>query len=136
MQNLHLTYFWLVLHRTKVRWRFHKNLWPSQNIWTLQTSELLRTIALLYDSLPVSAYKPVRLKFQPLYNYCNKSQNIRTICCKLLYFEKLRFCPIFMKFLNDTFDFLNAQPFNDLVWYFLVSMIIVFCSNFWWSDFS
>ena len=28
-------YFWLALHRTKVRWRFHKILWPSQNIWTL-----------------------------------------------------------------------------------------------------
>ena len=28
-------HFWLALHRTKVRWRFHKILWPSQNIWTL-----------------------------------------------------------------------------------------------------
>ena len=28
-------YFWLALHRTKVRWRFCKILWPSQNIWTL-----------------------------------------------------------------------------------------------------
>ena len=28
-------YFWLALHRTKVRWRFRKILWPSQNIWTL-----------------------------------------------------------------------------------------------------
>ena len=27
---------WLALHRTKVRWRFCKILWPSQNIWTLQ----------------------------------------------------------------------------------------------------
>ena len=27
--------FWLALHRTKVRWRFPKLLWPSQNIWTL-----------------------------------------------------------------------------------------------------
>ena len=27
--------FWLALHRTKVRWRFSKILWPSQNIWTL-----------------------------------------------------------------------------------------------------
>ena len=29
------TYFWLALHRTKVRWKFCKILWPSQNIWTL-----------------------------------------------------------------------------------------------------
>ena len=28
-------YFWLALHRTKVRWGFRKILWPSQNIWTL-----------------------------------------------------------------------------------------------------
>ena len=28
-------YFWLALHWTKVRWRFRKILWPSQNIWTL-----------------------------------------------------------------------------------------------------
>ena len=28
-------HFWLALHRTKVRWRFRKILWPSQNIWTL-----------------------------------------------------------------------------------------------------
>ena len=27
--------FWLALHRTKVRRRFCKILWPSQNIWTL-----------------------------------------------------------------------------------------------------
>ena len=36
--NLHLTfdlYFWQALHRTKVRWRFHKILWPSQNKWTV-----------------------------------------------------------------------------------------------------
>ena len=25
----------LIGHRTKVRWRFRKILWPSQNIWTL-----------------------------------------------------------------------------------------------------
>ena len=30
-----LLYFWLALHRTKVRWRFRKILRPSQNIWTL-----------------------------------------------------------------------------------------------------
>ena len=28
-------YFWLAVQRTKVRWRFHKILWASQNIWTL-----------------------------------------------------------------------------------------------------
>ena len=28
-------YFWLPLHRTQVRWRLRKILWPSQNVWTL-----------------------------------------------------------------------------------------------------
>jgi hypothetical protein len=36
-------YFWLALHRTKVRWRFDKFLWPSQNIWT--TEKFLRNIS-------------------------------------------------------------------------------------------
>ena len=36
LRNLHLTFDWLYsLHRTKVRWRFRKISWPSQNIWTL-----------------------------------------------------------------------------------------------------
>ena len=30
-----ISYFWLVLLTTKVRWRFCKILWPSQDIWTL-----------------------------------------------------------------------------------------------------
>ena len=34
-------YLWLELHRTKVRWRFRKFLWPSQNIWTLQNVKVL-----------------------------------------------------------------------------------------------
>ena len=35
MRNIPGPYFWLALHRTKVRWRFRKFLWPSQNIWIL-----------------------------------------------------------------------------------------------------
>ena len=31
---------WLALHRTKVRWRFRKILWPSQNIWALAHYDL------------------------------------------------------------------------------------------------
>ena len=34
-------YFWLALHRTKVRGRFCKILWPSQNIWTLVIYEIV-----------------------------------------------------------------------------------------------
>ena len=33
-------YFWLVLHRTKVRWMFRKILWPSQNTWTLWAKKM------------------------------------------------------------------------------------------------
>ena len=36
LRNRHLTFDWHYLHRTKVRWRFRKILWPSQNIWTLK----------------------------------------------------------------------------------------------------
>ena len=35
LRNLHLTFDWHYISRTKVRWRFRKILWPSQNIWTL-----------------------------------------------------------------------------------------------------
>ena len=31
----HPPYIWLTLHRTKVRWRFRRILWPFQNKWTL-----------------------------------------------------------------------------------------------------
>ena len=37
-------YFWLALHRTKVRWRFLKILWPSQNIWTLFFNEIFHKL--------------------------------------------------------------------------------------------
>ena len=33
--------FWLALHRTKVRWKFCKILWPSQNVWTLTCASLV-----------------------------------------------------------------------------------------------
>ena len=36
--------FWLALHRTKVRWRFRKISWPSQNIWTLHRIFLWRKL--------------------------------------------------------------------------------------------
>ena len=29
------TLLWLAMHRAKIRWRFRKIFWPSQNIWTL-----------------------------------------------------------------------------------------------------
>ena len=32
---------WLALHRTKVRWRFRKILWPSQNIFNQILTELI-----------------------------------------------------------------------------------------------
>ena len=35
LRNLHLTFEWHYTCRTKLRWRFRKILWPSQNIWTL-----------------------------------------------------------------------------------------------------
>ena len=35
--------FWLAMHGTKVRWRFPKILWPSQNIWILTGSSNVNT---------------------------------------------------------------------------------------------
>ena len=37
-------YFWLALRRTKVRWRFCKIVWPSQDIWTLAQFQLERSL--------------------------------------------------------------------------------------------
>ena len=36
-------YFWLQYIQSKVRWRFHKILWLSQNIWNLTMSSILTT---------------------------------------------------------------------------------------------
>ena len=36
LQNLHRRFVWLALHRTNLRRRFRKILWPSQNISTLK----------------------------------------------------------------------------------------------------
>ena len=43
-------YFWL--HRTKVRWRFGKILWPSQNIWTLLWYKLCKIAFEIKTPLP------------------------------------------------------------------------------------
>ena len=32
------TLFWLYVVPVKISWRFHKILWPSQNIWTIKIS--------------------------------------------------------------------------------------------------
>ena len=41
-------YFWLPLHRTKVRWRSRKILWPSQNTWTIQnTKQIIQALCSL-----------------------------------------------------------------------------------------
>ena len=37
LRNLHRRFDQYILHRTNLRWRFRKILWPSQNIWTLYT---------------------------------------------------------------------------------------------------
>ena len=34
-------YFWLQYIQSKVKWRFLKILWPSQNIWTLTPKNIL-----------------------------------------------------------------------------------------------
>ena len=36
-------YFWLQYTQSRVRWRFRKILWPSQNIWTLSSGKQMTT---------------------------------------------------------------------------------------------
>ena len=43
---------WLAVHRTNNWWRFHKILWPSQNIWTLNNRNYL--IPLWYNRFAVN----------------------------------------------------------------------------------
>ena len=45
LQNFgkHSPCIWLALRRTEVRWRFHKILWPSQNIWTLKGDKISKS---------------------------------------------------------------------------------------------
>ena len=46
----------LAIHRTKVRLRFHKTLWPSQNIWTLTYHKAtMRSRTSLMSLTPVSS---------------------------------------------------------------------------------
>ena len=45
LRNLHLTFDWHYLHRTKERWGFRKILWPSQNIWTLTNYQKLQVLS-------------------------------------------------------------------------------------------
>ena len=46
-------FFWLALRRKKVRWRFRKILWLSQNIWTLNVNEwkIISWYLIPYDTL-------------------------------------------------------------------------------------
>ena len=53
LRNLHLTFD----YSQKVRWRFHKILWPSQNIWTLMYLAKIR-----------SQYVPPALMFEEFYH--------------------------------------------------------------------
>ena len=65
-------YFWLELHRTKVRGRFRKILWPSQNIWTLQNQrDFVPSLDLKEDSM---------LKMSPILGiqFSNKAVTIFT----------------------------------------------------------
>ena len=47
-------YFWMCLLWSKVRWRFRKILWPSQNIWTLNITMIL----VLSIIVGIPPYKP------------------------------------------------------------------------------
>ena len=50
-RNLHLTFDFL---QSKVRWRFHKILWPYQKIWTLNIIYLVKSGATAFFKVSVS----------------------------------------------------------------------------------
>ena len=54
LRNLHRRFDWHYLHRTNLRWRFRKILWPSQNIWTLKVWS--------YDFLFAVFFSPLKYK--------------------------------------------------------------------------
>ena len=54
-------YFWLQYIQSKVRGRFHKNLWPSQNIWTLWSVLTEISVSLSTENFCVKQMKQANL---------------------------------------------------------------------------
>ena len=85
-------YFWL--HRTKVRWRFRKILWPSQNIWALlviDRSDLECQVISNVDNLFWLAKKMLNTKLVFVHWTVNRKNETNVIknCSKEICFIKL-----------------------------------------------
>ena len=58
-------YFWLQCIQSKVSWRFLKNLWPSQNIWSLTTSISLSYTYKFAAICCISRHWRVQMYYEP-----------------------------------------------------------------------
>ena len=92
-------YFWLALHRTKVRWRFRKILWPSQNTWTLT------------EIIVISLFSPQGSKKRKHWWMNLNFDNWLMLCCLLPNLKKNIF-------------FYNIQQFFNFSQYPLLSIFI------------
>ena len=66
------SYFCLQYIQTKVRWRFRKILWPSQNIWTLCNCKQAK----IQDNLKVSFLSLVRISWTNESNFVHPKSNL------------------------------------------------------------
>ena len=96
-------YIWPLLHRTTLRWRFHKNLWPSQNIWTLLTFCKIININTIYNHCATTTKRiPIYGRFS-CYNFS------LSIFCPLVKFNNQGKIPISF----SCFQLTNILFFSD-----------------------
>ena len=81
-------YFCLQYIQTRVRWRFHKNLWPSQNIWTLWS--VLTEISV---SLSTENFCAKQMKQANLYLTYNAQAEIRIL--NFIYCQFMKYTYLF-----------------------------------------
>ena len=110
-------YFWLALHRTKVRWRFCIMLWPSQNIWTLFSADLEVSQKIMTFALCISQVNSSIIILLELNSFSSKNSQgpLFSWCCYSLDArKKIRnfFCWFFGKFKDITISFWNFVTFR------------------------
>ena len=79
-------YFWQQYIQSKVRWRFCKNLWPSQNIWTLKDVDFSKGSAKVRQRV----FRWSR--FKTLLPYTHTQQCISNLTDALFYSFRISLC--------------------------------------------
>ena len=93
-------YIWPLLHRTHLRWRFHKTLWPSQNI-----NQIVVCIIAFLNNW----WKPT-LKPNIVVIYVSKLYIIRFAC---FHFHYGQICPILYKHNEGSF-YISRLKMKDI----------------------